>query len=358
MDGWMRDVKLAARFLIRVPGLSTIAILTLALGIGANTAIFSVIRGSLLRPLPYADPDGLVWLSDGHPNFGGTGLNQSIPNFMDIRDQSRLMSSAAVYRVLSGNLATDLDAERIQVLYTSSEMLGVLGVPPARGRDLLPADDDVDAEPVAILSDALWHSHFGADPGVLGQTTVLNARPARIVGILSPGFSFPGDPQLVTPIRHVGANPNRGSRGYFGIARLAEGADVASLRTELNGIFDRLREAYPDANEDAYTWAEPLRDYAVGRNKNSLLLLSGAVALVLLIACVNVANLLLVRAETRQRELAVRFSLGARRSGLLLQFVSEGLVLSLAGGVLGVAGARVGRRPPGGPVRRVVAQGR
>lgn len=342
MDGWMRDVKLAARSLIRAPGLSMIAILTLALGIGANTAIFSVIRGSLLRPLPYADPDGLVWLSDGHPSFGGTGLNQSIPNLMDLRDGSSLMRSTAIYRVLSGNLATDQDAERIEVLYTSSEMLGVLGVPPTRGRDLLPDDDDVDAESVVILSDALWHSHFGADPGVVGRTTTLNARPARIVGLLPPGFSFPGDPQLITALQHVGANPNRGSRGYFGIARLAEGADVASLRTELNGIFDRLREAYPDENEDMYTWAEPLRDYAVGRNKNSLLLLSGAVALVLLIACVNVANLLLVRAETRQRELAVRFALGARRSGLLSQFVSEGLVLSLAGGVLGVVGARWG----------------
>ncbi|HKJ02927.1 MAG TPA: ABC transporter permease, partial [Longimicrobiales bacterium] len=342
MEAWTRDVRLAVRSLTRAPGLAAVAILTLALGIGANTAIFSVIRGSLLRPLPYTDPDGLVWLSDGHPNFGGTGLNESIPNLMDLRDASSLLRSVAMYRVLSGNLATDVEAERIPVLYTSSEMLGVLGVAPALGRDLLPSDDDVDAEAAALLTDALWRSHFGADPRVVGRTTVLNARTTRIAGVLPAGFTFPGDPQLVVALQHVGADLRRGSRGYFGIGRLAEGATLSALRTELDGIFTRLEQEYPGPNEDYYTWAEPLRDFAVGRNQRSLFLLGGAVALILLIACVNVANLLLVRAETRQRELAVRFSLGASRGALLPQFLGEGLILSVAGGVIGLFAARWG----------------
>ena len=339
MEGWGREWRLAVRSLSRAPGFTTVAVLTLALGIGANTAIFSVIHGSLLRPLPYADPDGLVRLTDAHPSFGGTGVDASLPNLIDLRAGSRLMSASAMYRVISGNLAAEETADRIPILYASSEMLGVLGLPPRLGRDLGPDDDRADAEPVALLGDALWRSRFGADPGVIGRTTTIDARPVRIVGVLPGGFSFPGNPQLLMPLQHVGAELRRGSRSYFGIARLAEGADLAGLRSELQGIFERLVEAYPEDNEGFSTSAEPLAEHVVGRNRRSLLLLGGAVALVLLIACVNVANLLLVRAETRQRELAVRYSLGARRSGLLSMFLGEGLVLALTGGGLGVLAA-------------------
>jgi predicted permease len=338
-ETWRRAIGLAVRSLTRAPGLAVVAVLTLALGIGANTAIFSVIRGSLLRPLPYADPDGLLGLSDGHPNFGGGGTNQSIPNLMDLRDGSRLLSSVAMYRVLSGNLSTDDGAERVPVLYTSHEMLGTLGVAPARGRDFLAGDDLADAESALILGDAFWRSHFGGDPDVVGRAITMNARTTRIVGILPPSFTFPGDPQVVMAMQHVGAGLRRGSRGYNGIARMAPGADLEGVRAELTGIFAGLREAYPEENGDWLTQAEPLADLAAGRNARSLYLLGGAVALVLLIAVVNVANLLLVRAETRQRELAVRFSLGARRAALLSQFVSEGLVLAIIGGALGVLAA-------------------
>jgi predicted permease len=338
-EAWTRDLRLAVRSLARAPGFTAIAVLTLALGIGANTAIFSVIHGSLLAPLPYDHPERLVWLSDGHPSFGSPRVNQSIPNFLDLRVGSRLMRSAAVYRVLDGNLATDAEAARVPILFTSSEMLGVLGVAPRLGRDLLPSDDDVGAEPAALLTDGLWRSRYGADPAVVGTTTTMDARPVRIVGVLPASFTFPGQPQLVMALQHVGADPGRGSRGYFGIGRLAQGADVAGLRAELQGIFDGLVEAYPQANKDWYTWAIPLRERIVGRNRHSLLLLGGAVVLVLLIACVNVANLLLVRAERRHRELAVRYSLGARRSGLLSLFLGEGLVLATAGGMLGVLAA-------------------
>jgi putative ABC transport system permease protein len=333
---WVRELRLAMRSLRRTPVFTGVAVITLSLGIGADTAMFSVIRGSLLRPLPYADPTRLVWLSDGHPDFGGPGANESVPNLMDLRTGSRLLESSAMYRLLGANLATADRAERVQVLYASSELLRVLGLRPQVGRDLDATDDDANAETVALLSERIWRSHYGGAVSAVGQVTTVDARPVRIVGILPSGFEFPGDPDLLLPLQHVGAELNRGSRGYFGIGRLAAGADVPGLRAELQSIFARLVETYPDANEGWYTWAQPLRDYVVGRDERSLLVLGGAVLLVLLIACVNVTNLLLVRAETRRRELAVRYSLGARRSGLLAMFLSEGLVLSAAGGILGV----------------------
>ena len=342
VEVWIRDLRLALRSLRRQPGFAALSIVILALGIGANTAIFSVIHGSLLRPLPYFEPDRLVWLSDGHPNFGGAGADQSVPNQLDLRAASRLMQSSAIYRIASGNLTTADQPERVRVLYTSSEMLSVLGVVPHLGRDLLPSDDIAGTEPVAILTDDIWRTRFGADPSIVGRTTTIDARPVTIVGVAPAGFSFPREPDIVMALQHEGAEFSRGSRSFFAIGRLAAGAEVETLRQELQGIFAGLAEAYPNANEDWFTWAEPLRDYAVGRNERSLFLLGGAVALVLIIACVNVANLLLVRAETWQREFAVRYSLGARRAGLLSHFLSEGLVLSLLGGSLGVFAAHWG----------------
>ena len=340
MDGWSRDVKQAVRGLRRAPVLTVVAVATLALGIGANTAIFSVINGALLKPLPFHDPDGLAWLSDRHPRFGGAGVDQSIPNLEDLRAEATRMSASAMYRTLGANLATGDQATRVSVLVTSSEMLRVLGVNPVMGRDLAPEDDLADAAPVALLSYGLWRSDFGADPGVVGTNAHVDARSVRVVGVLPESFTFPGEPQLVMPLRHIGSEPSRGSRGYHAVARLAPGATVEELRTELQGIFDRLVREYPQVNQDWYTWAEPLSDYALGRNRQTFFLLGGGVLLVLLIACANVANLLLVRAETRQRELAVRYSLGARGSNLLSLFLGEALLLSLLGGALGVASAR------------------
>jgi predicted permease len=339
MEAWRRELKLAIRSLAGRPGFAALAILTLALGIGANTAIFSVIDGSLLRPLPYADSDRIVWLSDGHENFGGAGVDQSVPNLMDLRAGSRLLGSSAIYTTENSNIATAERPERVLVLRTSSEMLGVLGVPPRIGRDLLPEDDQAGSNPVAILTDEAWRNRFGGDPGIVGRTTTVDATPVEIIGVTPPGFSFPGMPEIIMPLQHVGAELHRGSRSYNAVGRLAEGAELAGLREELQGIFDRLVEEYPGPNEGWFTWADPIRDFATGRNRQSLYLLAGGVALVLLIACVNVANLLIVRAENRHREFAVRYALGAGRAGLVPHFLSEGLVLSLLGGAVGTLAA-------------------
>jgi len=342
MGGWIREIKLATRSLAKQPGMAVLAIVTLALGIGANTAIFSVIEGTLLRPLPYADPDGLVRLSDGHQDFGGSGINQSIPNLLDLRAGSSLLEESAIYTFGNGNLAADDRPERVRILYTSSEMLRVLGVTPQLGRDLLTEDDVFGAETVAILSDEAWRTRFGADPGIVGQTTTLDSAPVRIVGVAPSGFTFPFVPELIMALQHEGGEYFRGNRSWNAIGRLAPGAELAGLQTELQGIFSRLEEEYPGANEGWYTAADPLRDWAVGQGQQSLYLLAGAVTLVLLIACVNVANLLIVRADNRRREFAIRYAMGARRTGLIPHFLSEGLVLALLGGGAGLLTAMWG----------------
>ncbi|MFC1660983.1 ABC transporter permease [Gemmatimonadota bacterium] len=342
MEDWFREMKLAFRSLARRPAFSALAILTLALGIGANTAIFSVIEGSLLRPLPYADTDRLVWLSDGHENFGGAGVDQSVPNLMDLRAESRLLASSAIYTDGNSNIATAESPERVRVLRTSSEMLSVLGVTPPLGRDLLPEDDLAGAPFVAVLTDELWRRWFGADPGIVGRTITVDAAPVQVVGVAPPSFTFPRMPEVIMPLQHVRADLSRGWRSFNAVGRLAPGAELAGLRVELQGIFDRLVAEYPEQNDGWFTWADPLREYATGRNLQSLLLLAGGVLLVLLIACVNVANLLIVRAENRHREFAIRQALGAGRARLLPHFLSEGLVLSLTGGALGMVAARWG----------------
>ena len=336
---WLRDLRLALRGLRRQPGFAALAIATLALGIGANTAIFSVLHGSLLRPLPYPDPDTLLWLSDSHPNFDGAGANQSVPNLVDIQATTRQLESLAIYKTRSDNMTTATEPERVTILYASHELLGTLGLPVRLGRDLQPEDDSSGGQPVAILTDRMWRERFEADPAVIGQTVEVGARPVLIVGVADPAFYFRGDPQLIMGLQHMGTEHVRGNRGHFSVGRIAEGSDLETVNAELAALYAALGEEHPDANEGWSAVGEPLADVFVGRNRASLYLMAGAVVMVLLIACVNVANLMLVRAESRSREFAVRYSLGATRRGLLPLFLSEGMVLSGLGGIAGIVAA-------------------
>ncbi|HSG08196.1 MAG TPA: ABC transporter permease [Longimicrobiales bacterium] len=339
MDGWIREMGLAVRALARQPGFSAVAVVTLALGIGANTAIFSVIDGALLRPLPYEDPDGIVYLSDGHNDFGGGGIDQSLPNLLDLRAGSRLLVSSAVFTFGSGNLATEDRPERVRILLTSSEFLDVLGISPRIGRDLTSENDVSGSAAVALLTAEAWQARFGSDPDIVGRTTTLDAAPLEVIGVLPAGFTFPGSPDLIMPLRHIGKEHPRGNRLYHAVARMAPGVQVEAVRAELQSIFAGLVEEYPDANTGWFAWADPVSDFVIGARGRSLFLFAGAVGLVLLIACVNVANLLLVRADGRSREFALRFALGGRRAALVPLFVAEGLVLSLLGGLAGIVTA-------------------
>jgi hypothetical protein len=272
MEGWFREMRLAIRSLMKRPGFAALAIVTLALGIGANTAIFSVIHGSLLAQLPFPEPDRLVWLSDGHAELAPTGLDQSIPNLTDLRDASRQLESAAFYTFGNVNLATEESPDRVQTLAVSSEWLSVLGIPPRIGRDLAPEDDVLGSPRVAILTDEIWRIHFGADPNIVGQSISIDSRPVQVVGIAPPEFRFPMNPQILVPLQHVGADLNRASRGFNGVGRLAEGAEVDALNAELRSIFDRLVVEYPDANQHWSTGAVPLRAMMAGQNTQSLFL--------------------------------------------------------------------------------------
>ena len=341
-ESWIREMKLAARTLARQPGFALLAIGTLGLGIGANTAIFSVIEGTLLRPLPFPESDRLVWLSDGHPDLAPSGIDQSLPNLLDLKAGSKLLESMAPYRFRSVNMATEERPERVLALVATSDMLDVLDMPPLMGRDLLP-EDDVDGAPgVAVLTYSSWRSRFGGDRDVIGRTITVDAAPVEIVGVTQPGFVFRGDPELLIPLQHIGADISRGWRTYNAVGRMAPGSEMEGLRTELQGIFAGLAQAYPEANEKWYTWADPLETFIVGRNAGSLLLFGAAVGLVLLIACVNVANLLIVRADARRRDFAVRCAMGADRRTLIPHFLGEGLVLSLLGGAVGLLLAWLG----------------
>jgi putative ABC transport system permease protein len=344
MGGWMGDLRIAARTFTRKPGFAMIAVLTLGLGIGANTAIFSVLHGALLAPLPYPDSDQLVWLSDARQG-GWTGNSQSIPNLLDLREQASSLDELAIYGYESVNFADGDEAERLQAMVVTPEFFRVLGVAPVIGRDFAADENHVDAPALVILGHALWQERFAGDPGVVGRTVILNAAPHTVIGVASPDLELHRRPAAFTLFRWDPANLSRGSRSYNGMARLTAGTTVEAADVELKGIFARLEAEYPEANAEWTVDAVPLREWMIGRDGGrQVWFLAGAALLVLLIACVNVANLLLARAEVRGREIAVRGALGAGRGRIVALFLGESVLLSLAGGALGVALAWVGVR--------------
>ncbi len=354
----LNDIRYGLRQLIKHPAFTIIAILTLALGIGANTAIFSVVNAVLLKPLPFPEPDQLiaVGMTDTRQK-DQTNLNSlSYPDFFDFRDQNRTLASIAVYRDQSFALTGEEGATSLHGVKGSAEFFDVLGLKPKMGRGFARDDEQAGGGPggfKVVISEEFWKKHFGADPNVIGRTLTLDRRPHTVIGVMPGGFQFPiqNDPTdfYVSIAEDAGtaddsqpATKQRGMHSLQAVARLKPGATISQAQTDLSTIAEALAKQYPDSNTHFGVLVKPLREDMIGDVRTALYILFGAVVCVLLIANANVANLLLARASARGREIAVRAAMGASRVRIIRQLLTESVLLAGVGGLFGLLVAQWG----------------
>jgi predicted permease len=356
-------VRFAFRMLRKNPGFTLAAVLCLMLGIGATTGIFSVVNAVLLRPLPYAHPDQLVRVYTEFPNFPNGGLRRfwsSPPEFLDLRRDAHLWQTLDAWATSFSNVAGQTQPVRLNTAFVSGTLLESLGVPPIMGRLISPSDDVHGASQVLDISYGVWQSVYGADPNVVGRETLFNGQKATIIGVMPQGFEFPPgelDPPVIWNALQIDpVSPGgRGSHFLYLLGRLKPGVTAGAAQAELASLVNYYGEhaapkthTFSPLNVTTRTphtiVSYPLQAEVVSSVRPALLMLLGAVAFVLLIACVNVANLLIARAEARRREIAIRGALGAGLWRLARQFATEGVVMSLTGAILGLGLAFGGLR--------------
>ncbi len=336
------NIRYAVRTLLKSPGLTGIAVLALGLGIGANTAIFSVVNAVFLRPLPYPDADRLVEIAEGRS--GGGRISVSYPNYLDWKKQADVFEAMAAHHVHDATMMVSGTAERIPAGFVAADFLRALRISPLLGRDFRAEDDREGAAPVAILTYKIWQTRFGSDPAVLGKPVSVDQRNYTVIGVLPAEFRFYQAMDVLIPISDTVTRSvlymRENHNGVYAIARLDGGVTLEKAQAQMSTIAARLEKTYPAWNTGIGARVTGLRERVAGDSRQPVTMLLGAVSFILLIACVNVANLLLARASDRKKEMALRAALGASRWHVVRQLLTESVLLAIAGGALGILLAR------------------
>jgi putative ABC transport system permease protein len=337
MNTLVQDIRYGLRMLVKHKGFTAVAIIALALGVGANTAIFSLVNGVLLRPLAFPDANRIVYFEGQNPSQRITDSNVSYLDFIDWSQQSDLFASTAAFYTASSNLGADGgEPERVPRAGVTISFFNVIGVQPFLGRVFRPEEDQPNTQTVVIVSHGLWKRRFGSDPSIIGKQVQINARPVTVVGVMPPGFDFPFETQVwVTSGVELSKEP-RENRSWSVVARMQPGVDLKQAQSRISAINAKLAKQFPETNKGWDARLSVLHELLVRQVKPSLLALLGAVGAVLLIACANVANLLLARGAARQKEIAIRAAMGASRTRVVRQMLTESLLLSVIGGIAGL----------------------